>query len=172
MSSSPPYGVGLEERYAVLHAGARIVWSRWKHFVELADKMLAETDLKIVYFAADDRQAEECERRFKTDRFVLIKGQLPFDDFDALLSYASVFVGNDSGPKHLASLRGVPVVSIHAGRINWSEWGQELTGVVITRRVPCAGCHLYHDPEECGKDYACMSNIRLDEVYGAVRRYV
>ncbi len=167
-----PYGVAMEEHYAVLHAGARIVWSRWKHFVELADKMLAETDLKIVYFAADDRQAEECERRFKTDRFVLIKGQLPFDDFDALLSYASVFVGNDSGPKHLASLRGVPVVSIHAGRINWSEWGQELTGVVITRRVPCAGCHIYHDPEECGKDYACMSNIQLDEVYGAVRRYV
>ena len=167
-----PYGVGVDERYAVLHAGARIIWSRWKHFVELAEKMLAETDLKIVYFAADERQAAECEARFKTDRFVLIKGQLPFDDFDAVLSFGSVFVGNDSGPKHLASLRGVPVISIHAGRINWSEWGQELTGVVITRRVPCAGCHIYHDPEECGKDYACMNNIRLDEVYGAVRRYV
>lgn len=167
-----PYGVGLGERYAVVHAGARIIWSRWQHFVELAERMLAELDMKIVFFAADARQETECERRFNSDKFVLLKGQLPFDDFDAMLSFAEVFVGNDSGPKHLASLRGVPVVSIHAGRINWSEWGQELTGVVITRRVPCAGCHLYHDPEECGKDYACMQNIRLDEVYDAVRRYV
>jgi ADP-heptose:LPS heptosyltransferase/tetratricopeptide (TPR) repeat protein len=164
-------GLGSEERFAVLHAGARIVWSRWKHFIDLALRMLAETDLKIVFFAADAKQKKECEERLPSDRVILIDGLLSFDQFDALLSYASVFVGNDSGPKHLASLRGTPVVSIHAGRINWSEWGQELTGVVMTRRVPCAGCHIYHDPEECGKDYACM-NIRLDEVYEVVRRYV
>ena len=167
-----PHGVGADEPYAVLHGGARIVWSRWRHLIELAEKMLAETQLKIVFFAADAQQARECEARIQSERFVLLKDQLPFDDFDALLSFASVFVGNDSGPKHLASLRGTPVVSIHSARINWSEWGQELTGVVITRRVPCAGCHLYHDPEECGKDYACMKDIKLDEVYEAVRRYV
>lgn len=166
-----PLGLAAEERFAVLHAGARIVWSRWKHFVDLALKMIGETDLRIVFFAADAKQKKECEERFPADRVILIDGLLSFDQFDALLSYASVFVGNDSGPKHLASLRGTPVVSIHAGRINWSEWGQELTGVVMTRRVPCAGCHIYHDPEECGKDYACM-NIRLDEVYEQVRRYV
>lgn len=164
-------GLDADRRYAVLHAGARIIWSRWKHFIDLALRLLDETDLTLVFFTADAKQRKECEERLRSDRVILIDGLLSFDQFDALLSYASVFVGNDSGPKHLASLRGTPVVSIHAGRINWSEWGQELTGVVMTRRVPCAGCHIYHDPEECGKDYACM-NIRLDEVYEAVRRYV
>ena len=71
----------------------------------------------------------------------------------------------------MASLRGAPVVSIHSSRINWSEWGQEQTGVIISRKVPCAGCTIYHDPEDCGKDYACM-NIGLEDVYAAVRRYV
>ena len=166
-----PFGLDNDQPFAVLHAGARIIWSRWKHFIDLALQLLDDTDVKIVFFTADAKQKKECEERLQSDRVILIDGQLKFDEFDALLSFSSVFVGNDSGPKHLASLRGTPVVSIHAGRINWSEWGQELTGVIITRRVPCAGCHIYHDPEECGKDYACM-NIRLDEVYGAVRRYV
>ena len=71
-----------------------------------------------------------------SDRLLVIDQRLPFDDLDALLSFATVFVGNDSGPKHLAALRGTPVVSIHCARIGWAEWGQEQSGVVISRRVP------------------------------------
>jgi len=84
-----------------------------------------------------------------------------------LLSFATAFVGNDSGPKHLAALRGTPVVSIHCARISWAEWSQEQTGVVISRRVPCAGCALFHDADECGKGIACISDITVDEVLAA-----
>ena len=62
-----------------------------------------------------------------SDRLRVIAGQIPFAHFDALLALR-VFVGNDSGPKHLAALRGAPVVSLHMARLNWSEWGQEMTG--------------------------------------------
>jgi ADP-heptose:LPS heptosyltransferase len=93
---------------------------------------------------------------------------LEFDQFDALLSYCSLFVGNDSGPKHLASLRGAKVVSVHMARNNWNEWGQENSGYIISRRVPCAGCLVWHNPEECGKDFACIRGIKPEEVMGAV----
>jgi ADP-heptose:LPS heptosyltransferase len=156
----------------VLHTGARIVWSRWKHYAELAERLVAETDLKIVLFADDPAtKAKLSPELLASGRLIVLERQLPFDDFDALLSFAAIYVGNDSGPKHLASLRGTPTVSIHSSRINWSEWGQEHSGVIISRKMPCAGCHIYHDPEECGKDYACM-DIKLGEVYEAVRRYV
>jgi ADP-heptose:LPS heptosyltransferase len=79
-----------------------------------------------------------------------------------------VFVGNDSGPKHLAALRGVPVVSLHMARLNWSEWGQEMSGRIISRRVPCAGCGIGLDGEDCGKDFACLRHIRPEEVFAAV----
>jgi ADP-heptose:LPS heptosyltransferase len=101
-------------------------------------------------------------------RIVYLDQTLPFDVFDTFLSFCAVFVGNDSGPKHLASLRGVPVVSLHSSRIGWSEWGQELTGVVISRQVPCAGCSLHHDPEECAQDVACITRITVDEVFREV----
>jgi ADP-heptose:LPS heptosyltransferase len=103
-------------------------------------------------------------------RFQLIDRRLAFDQFDALLSFCAGFVGNDSGPKHLASLRGANVVSIHLARNNWNEWGQENKGYIVSRRTPCAGCSLHHDPEECGKDFACITHIKVEEVYGALAR--
>jgi hypothetical protein len=39
-------------------------------------------------------------------------------------------------------------------RNNWSEWGQENTGNIVSRRVPCGGCSIHHDEEECGKNFA------------------
>jgi ADP-heptose:LPS heptosyltransferase len=135
--------------------------------------LLANTDLKIVLFTGDpDLRKSFTPDLSNSDRVVVLDSVLPFDAFDAFLSHCAVYVGNDSGPKHLASLRGAPVVSIHSARISWNEWGQEQTGVIISRKVPCAGCALYHDVDECGKDYVCVNGIELDTVYNAVRRYV
>ena len=105
-----------------------------------------------------------------SDRFQLIDGRLEFDQFDALVSFCTLFVGNDSGPKHLASLRGAPVVSIHMARNNWNEWGQENGGYILSRKLPCAGCQISYDPEECGRDFVCIRNIKPEEVMQAVRQ--
>jgi hypothetical protein len=54
-------------------------------------------------------------------------------------------------------------------RNNWNEWGQE-NGYIISRRVPCSGCSIHHDSEECAKQFACIVNILPEEVLGAVTR--
>ena len=163
------YGIGEGDRYAVLHTGARIAFSRWGGYAELAAMLVERTDLKVVLVAEDPGIKDRLPPALAgSDRFRLIEGRLAFDQFDALISFATVFVGNDSGPKHLAALRGVNAVSIHSARINWSEWGQELTGSIISRKVPCAGCAMYHDVEECGQDHACVTRIGVEEVFWAV----
>ncbi len=168
-----PFGIEAQRHYIVLHTGARVVFSRWAHYLELAERVLDRTDCKIVMLSDDpDTRSELTSKLLSSDRFQLLDKRLPFDDFDALLSYCTVFVGNDSGPKHLASLRGANVVSLHTPRINWGEWGQEQTGSIIHRQVPCAGCHIYHDPEECGRDYVCVSKISVDEVWTAMQPFL
>jgi ADP-heptose:LPS heptosyltransferase len=107
-----------------------------------------------------------------SDRLRVLDKRLPFDDFDALLSFCTVFVGNDSGPSHLASLRGANVINIYLNRHNWNEWGHENNGYIISRRVPCAGCNIHHDPEECGKDFACIVNITPEEVFRTVMKFI
>ena len=160
-------GFGVRQRgYAVLHAGGRIAFSRWPGYGELGERLIREMALDLIVFGDRD----SLPAGLVADRRVqVIDRELAFADFDALLGHAAVFVGNDSGPKHLASLRGTPVVSVHSSRVDWREWGQTQTGVVISRRLPCAGCSLHADREnECGRDFACIADIGVDEVFAAV----
>jgi ADP-heptose:LPS heptosyltransferase len=167
------FGIADEENYVVLHTGARVVFSRWGHYMALAERVLERTPYKLIILSDDPNTRSQLTPGLRSsDRCQLLDQRLDFDDFDAILSFCTVFVGNDSGPKHLASLRGSNVVSLHTPRINWGEWGQEQTGSIIHRRVPCAGCHIYHEPEECGKDYICVTSISLEEVWGAMQPFL
>jgi ADP-heptose:LPS heptosyltransferase/tetratricopeptide (TPR) repeat protein len=164
------YGISEVDRFAVLHSGGRS-FARWPGYGELASRVLEQTDLKVLLLADDSAIRDKLTPDLRgSERFRLLEGRLPFDDLDALLSFCEVFVGNDSGPKHLAALRGAKVVSIHSSRLNWNEWGQEMGGLIISRKLPCAGCLLYfdYDAHECGKDVACVTSISVDEVFTAL----
>ena len=163
------YGVLPTDRFAVLHMGARIGFSRWPYHADLVEMILAETDLKVVMISEDAEVRNHLSAEMLANyRVLLLDRRLPFDDFDAFLSFASVMVGNDSGPKHLASLRGTQTVTIFSARINWTEWGQENVGAIISRRIPCAGCAILHEPEDCGKEFACVIDIKPREVFETV----
>jgi ADP-heptose:LPS heptosyltransferase len=168
-----PYGLANGQRFAILHTGARLKFSQWPHYDGLASMILDKTDLTVVMMTDDpimrSRLAPELA---DCGRFRLLDQRLPFDDFDALLSFCTVFVGNDSGPGHLASLRGANVVTLFLARQNWNEWGPENRGYIISRRVPCAGCNIFYDPEECGKGFACITNITPEEVFRTVMEFV
>ena len=162
-------GIAPDARFVVLHTGARIAFSRWPYFAELCAELMRHTDRTVALIDEDGHAHNHLPAALQgAPRLILIAARLAIDDFDALLTFCDVFVGNDSGPKHLAALRGAEVVSIHSARINWSEWGQEQTGVTISRRVPCAGCALFHDADECGRDYVCVTGIAPHEVCAAV----
>jgi ADP-heptose:LPS heptosyltransferase len=167
-----PYGLS-DDRFAVLHTGARLKFSRWPYYDKLASMILEKTDLKVVMMSDDPlTRSKLAPELAASGRFQLLDKRLPFDDFDALLSFCTVFVGNDSGPSHLASLRGTNVVNVFLARHNWNEWGHENRGFIISRRVPCAGCNVHHDPEECGKGFACITNISPEEVFRTVMEFV
>jgi ADP-heptose:LPS heptosyltransferase len=168
-----PYGFASDDAFAVLHTGAQLKFKQWPHYDTLASMIIDQTDLKVVMMTDDPTKRGKLPPQLLTSaRFLLSDRRLPFDDFDAFLSFCTVFVGNDSGPSHLASLRGTNVVNLFMPRNNWNEWGHENQGYIISRRVPCAGCAIHHDPEECGKEFACIKNISPQEVFRMVTKFV
>lgn len=164
-------GVPAGRGFVAMHDGARLRFSRWPGYAELARLLIERTDLAVVMLT-DDEDATVPAALAASERYRLINRRLGFDDLDRLLAGCAVFVGNDSGPKHLAALRGAPVVSLHMARNNWNEWGQESGGLIMSRKVPCAGCLIHYDPEDCGRDFACIRGIAPEEVFGAVMSLV
>ncbi|MBI3026361.1 MAG: glycosyltransferase family 9 protein, partial [Candidatus Tectomicrobia bacterium] len=79
-----------------------------------------------------------------------------------------LFVGNDSGPSHIAAALGVPVLCLFSGTNDPAEWGPRGGAVVILRRrIECEGCGL----AECGH-HSCMVQLDVEAVFQAVRRCV
>lgn len=153
--------------YVVLHAGGRWDFSQWPHYPALVEMLLERTDLTILLLANDPALLGRISPQARhSNRFRFLARRLDFDVLDALVSHAALFIGDDSGVKHLAALRGTKVIGIQNARNNWAEWGHENEGYIMTRRVPCAGCQIQHYPEslDCGRDFVCITGIRPEEV--------
>jgi heptosyltransferase-2 len=84
----------------------------------------------------------------------------------ALLERCRLLVTNDTGPMHVASAVGTPVVAIFGSTdpIATGPWGDG--HVVVKREVACSPCLK----RVCPTDHRCMELIRVDEVEEVVQR--
>jgi heptosyltransferase-3 len=106
--------------YAVVHPVAAAQYKTWpaERFLAVAEHMRRSRGMEPVFIggAVDDMTPF---RNFRT-----IIGA-PLGDVKALIAGASLFVGNDSGPAHIAAAFDVPVVVLFGRtehQITWAPW--------------------------------------------------
>jgi len=94
-------------------------------------------------------------------------GELTPRESAALFAHASVYLGHDSGPMHLAAAVGTPCVAIFSGREKPRKWFPFGAGHrVLYHRVDCWGCGLETCVVEAKR---CILSISVEEVLGEVR---
>ena len=72
----------------------------------------------------------------------------------------------DSGNMHLASLTGIPVVSVWGAThpyAGFAGWGQS-TDKFVQLDLPCRPCSIYGNKPCMRGDYACLQNISPDMI--------
>ena len=84
----------------------------------------------------------------------------------AVLEHASLFLGPDSGPMHLAACAGVPCVIAFSARGLPGVWYPAgAKHRILYRQVSCSGCNL----ESCiVQARRCLTSITVDEMAQAV----
>jgi hypothetical protein len=83
---------------------------------------------------------------------------------------ASLFLGNDSGLKHIAAGLGIPTVGVHGGTLDPREWGPVgPSAVAIARDMVCSPCYL-SKVEDCHRGLACLRQLEPGRVYDACKR--
>jgi ADP-heptose:LPS heptosyltransferase len=98
---------------------------------------------------------------------VNVSGRLTPRESAAVFAQATVFVGHDSGPMHLAAAVQTPCVAIFAARNKprvWFPYGKQHR--VLYHQTECWGCGL----ETCIIERKrCLTSITVDEVVAEVR---
>jgi heptosyltransferase III len=116
-------GITQGTPYAVLQPGARLPTMRWSvgKFAEIA-RWLRESHCieSVVNVGRGDAEIAAQVRRSMSDCAALMDS-LNVRELIALIAGARLFVGNDSGPAHVAAAAGRPSVVIF-GTTNPAEW--------------------------------------------------
>jgi len=106
-------------RYAVMHPFASEAAKTWPAgcFVEVARHLREAAGLEPVFLAgpANDPAPFSAFRVWRN---------APLSYLKSLMSGASLFIGNDSGPAHVAAAFGVPVVALFgpSDPVAWAPW--------------------------------------------------
>lgn len=116
----PVEGAG---EYAVIHPASAAAYKTWsaEGFVAVAEHVRRTRGLEPVFIGAgnDDLAPFAAYRT--------VKGA-PLEEVMSLIGGARLFVGNDSGPAHIAAAYGVPLVVLY-GRVEhatiWAPWRAE-----------------------------------------------
>jgi lipopolysaccharide heptosyltransferase II len=142
-----------------IHPGARSPTRQWgeEKFVTLAQWLQAKFPIKIVWFQDPSRPVPDRDGR----RQPL---SLPLRQFMAVLSHCRLFICNDSGPMHIATALGVPVVAVF-GPTEQAWFGPlgEENHVVSQPGFWCRPCFDY-----CLFDQPyCLRTINVEAVFKA-----
>lgn len=149
--------------YAVLHVAAAYKTKQWptERFRALAQHIQNQHNLEPILIAGPGQ--DELLAKFK--EFTTMPG-LNIASLNSLMAGASLFVGNDSGPAHIAAAFSKPCAVIFgsSNSTTWGPWGTR-SEVVETAWdcKPCPGdrCYAFDEPR-------CI--LSVDEV--AVRQAV
>jgi ADP-heptose:LPS heptosyltransferase len=168
------------ENYVVLHPGCnRVVRKRKKchenrpekvwppeKYSRLADMLLDRyPDMKVVVVGTDEERKWLAGKLPQSrDRIVNLCGRTDILDLLRVLDGASALVCGDSGVMHLGTVVNVPIVVLvgPTDENSTGPFGQDQHTTVIR------SCPL----EEARNEPECMQKISVDEVFGAVQKYL
>ena len=160
-------GLGLHE-FVILNPGASWVTKRWDPDKFGALAVAIENEFKLPSLVIWGPGEEEIARRIveTSGDMATLAPPTGVRDIIPYIRRARLFVSGDTGPLHLASAFGVPVVGIF-GPTDPARNGPFGDGdIVVWKDVPCGPCYKHRCP---GYGTVCMTSIGVENVLEAVR---
>ena len=175
-------GVSRNQEYALIHPTALYATKQWapENFAQIGDHLEREKGLLPVYSCGPGESAVlDAVGRASRSALRRLEGA-SLGEFAAALSGARLFVGNDSGPAHMAQALQRPAVVIFgsSSSVIWGPWPRPQASTAFEQaQAPCASrvvqnsyecnpcpgdqCYRFERPE-------CILSVRYEQVLSAV----
>ena len=152
--------------YVVIHPAALMATKRWEpgRFGEVAQG-LAARNFKIVVTAGPGEESFAGQAAGKIDGAAIMLG-LTIPELAELIRGARLYVGNDSGPMHLAAAVGTPTIAVWGSSDSrrWRPWNVDHR--VVQNPFECNPCPGYR----ClvADSPLCIESVTVNQVDVAV----
>jgi len=163
------HGIRQGDPFAVIHPFAGWREKEWPidRFAALIDYLRQRYGLKSIVIGSTDENARAIELDSLSKSGVInLAGRTNIRESAVVIGAARLFIGNDSGPMHIASAMQTPTIALFGQNtpLRYGPWQNR--NVTIYHQVECSPCAQ----TTCKRHPSCLELITLDEVKGAVDR--
>jgi heptosyltransferase-2 len=168
-------GFGLNEGQKYIAVAFRAVAEsrRWgtERYIELIKAIISRHSLKVVLIGGNEDMAEgdKIVSSASPHEVINLAGKTTIRESAAVLAGANLFVGNDSGPAHLAASVGIPLVVLSG-----ADDPKATSPIASTKKLvrmnhlDCIGCEKNSCPLPDNSRMACMTGITVEKVLGEI----
>ena len=159
-----------------IHPGGNWAYKLWdaKHYAQVASALAKRLDAAILLFAGPNERRLQAQVAEMMDVPPILVKTDNLRQLAALISRCDVYIGNDTGPMHIAAAVDTPVVALFGSTdpIRSGPYGDQHTVVQSGIDLGCNPCHPGRDPGGCGAG-SCevIAGITTEQVLEAVERY-
>lgn len=157
--------------------GMQLPAKRWPpaRFAAVADRLTEEAGVRVLILGhGSDAQAARQTRAAMRRAAVDLVGQTSFGQMAAVIERCHLFIGNDSGPMHLAAAVGTPVLAILGPTLPEAYAPYRATGAVLFHADACparrAGRPFRPGPVGACPDCRCIDAVHVEEAWQAAAR--
>lgn len=174
-------GISRESPLIVCHVSAGNPFRRWpaESFAEAAAALATSNPSRRIIVtsgpsesAAAERVAEDARRRAgDAAACIVMTGEFDLSELRALVERASLYIGGDSGPLHVAATTQTPIVALFGPTLpdRSMPWRDPAAGAIAIDAgpLPCRPCHQ----RQCVPgDFRCLTLISPNMVIDAAER--
>ena len=157
------YQLDRQRPLIAIHPGSPIPLKRWlpDRYAELADWLIAQKRAQILFVGVEDEIPiiTEIQARMQGES-INIAGKTTLTQLASILLTCNVFIGNDSGPMHLAAAVGTQTIGLYGpgDPTRFGPAGEKCQTIRRRSDCPCVGT-------TCRFGQAgCMSKIQVTDV--------
>ncbi len=157
--------------YVVMVVGSISPTRRWFHdrFAEVVKRIAVELKLTVIIVGGhDDVEAGESVMHLSSGLARNLAGRTSLRETIWLMHSAAAMVTNDTGPMHVASAIGIPVVTWY-GAANEDEIAPPSPNTtILNAHVPCSPCVK----ETCANGLMCLKGITPEMVIAILKEKI
>lgn len=160
-----------------IHPGGNWEYKLWdaKNYAQLANVLCKKQKAAILLFAGPNERKLQAQVTQMIDVPPILVKTENLRHLAALISACDVYIGNDTGPMHIAAAVDTPVVALFGStnHIRSGPYGHKHTVVESGINLGCNPCHPGRHPGGCGAG-SCevIAGITVEQVLATVKRHI
>ncbi len=170
-------GVASERLLIGIHPGGNWDYKLWcaEKYAQLATALSKEKGVSILLFAGPNERELQLQVADMMDVPASLVETEDLREVAALIAACDVYIGNDTGPMHIAAAVGTPVVALFGStdHVRSGPYGENHIVVQSGIDLGCNPCHPGRHPGGCGAG-SCeiIGGITVAQVLAAVGHHV